>query len=125
MLITKVKLIQLRSSLLWYTLFSKKKQRSKIRDDLKPFCTFNLYCIVFFIRWITKVLYGLEEKEVVDEGRRKQKEEAERAEERREEENRMNNENNDNENNDINEEIIVLQQDIIYRAEHEVMKEEF
>lgn len=37
----------------------------------------------------------------------------------------MNNENNDNENNDINEEIIVLQQDIIYRAEHEVMKEEF
>ena len=37
----------------------------------------------------------------------------------------MNNENNDNENNDIDEEIIVLQQDIIYRAEHEVMKEEF
>ncbi|XP_023334993.1 uncharacterized protein LOC111706364 isoform X2 [Eurytemora carolleeae] len=61
-----------------------------------------------------------EEKEVVDEGRRKQKEEAERAEERREEENRMKNENNDNENNDIDEEIIVLQQDIIYRAEHEI-----
>ncbi len=37
----------------------------------------------------------------------------------------MNNENNDNENNDIDEEIIVLQQDIIYRAEHEVIKEEF
>ena len=37
----------------------------------------------------------------------------------------MNNENNDNDNNDINEEIIVLQQDIIFRAEHEVIKEEF
>ena len=37
----------------------------------------------------------------------------------------MNNENNDNENNDINEEIIVLQQDIIYRADQEVIKEEF
>ena len=38
----------------------------------------------------------------------------------------MNNENNENnDNNDINEEIIVLQQDIIFRAEHEVIKEEF
>lgn len=37
----------------------------------------------------------------------------------------MNNENNDNDNNDINEEIVILQQDIIFRAEHEVIKEEF
>ena len=55
------------------------------------------------------------------------KESLERAEkEGKEENNTMDYENNDNDdNNDINEEIIVLQEDIIHRVEHEVTKKEF